>query len=140
MAKEKQAEFENKGVDFDELGISGIQEDDRLPLDTRGKMQIVRIRFDYKTKYWNEITKSGTPIVKFDGFDVTTGERIKYFTLSNVIYKTFVELLAKVGSSVQRDENKIEWHVLKSPVNVLGFEKVSTGVIGQNDYIKIKSK
>lgn len=103
-------------------------------------MQITRIRFDYKTKYWNEKEQKGTPIVKFDGFDITTGERVKYFTLSSVIYKTMNDLIQKIGCVIQKDENGNEWNVLKNAVNIAGFEKVSTGIRGQNPYLKIKTK
>lgn len=128
------------GIDFDELGIGQVQEPDRYQLDERGGMSITRIRFDYKTKYWNEKEQKGTPIVKFDGFDIATGERIKYFTLSSVIYKTMNDIIMKVGATIQKDDNGNEWSILKKPVNIAGFEKISTGVRGQNPYLKIKTK
>lgn len=124
------------GVDFESLGIGQVQEPDRMKLDERGAMQITRIRFDYKTQYWNEKTKTGTPITKFDGFDIATGERVKYFTLSGVVYKSFVDILASVGATVQKDDDGNEWSILKKPINIKGFEKVATG---QNPYIKIKT-
>jgi hypothetical protein len=126
-------------VDFEQLGIGQVQEPDRMQLDERGAMSITRIRFDYKTKYWNDKTQSGTPIIKFDGVDIATGERVKYFTLSSVIYKTMADILEKVGSVVQMDENGNEWHILKQAVKIKGFEKVKTGVKGQNPYLKIKT-
>ena len=126
-------------VKFEDLGIGQIQEADRFQLDERGAMVITRLRFDYRTKYWNEKTQSGSPITKFDGFDEATGERVKYFTLSQVIYKSMADILIKVGATVQKDENGNDWSVLKKGVLVAGFEKVSTGVRGQNPYIKIKS-
>jgi len=126
-------------VKFEDLGIGQIQEADRFQLDERGAMIITRLRFDYRTKYWNEKTQSGSPITKFDGFDEATGERVKYFTLSQVIYKSMADILIKVGATVQKDENGNDWSVLKKGVLVAGFEKVSTGVRGQNPYIKIKS-
>jgi hypothetical protein len=131
-------EIEN-GVDYESLGLGQVQEPDRMQLDERGAMQITRIRFDYKTKYWNEKTQTGSPITKFDGFDIATGERVKYFTLSQVIYKNFSDILASVGATVQKDEMGNEWHILKKPINIKGFEKVSTGVRGQNPYLKIKT-
>lgn len=127
------------GKDFESLGIAGIQEPDRMQLDERGAMQITRIRFDYKTKYWNEKEQKGTPITKFDGFDIATGERVKYFTLSSVIYKNMNDIMVAVGVSIHKDEQGNEWNILKEPVNIKGFEKVSTGVRGQNPYIKIKT-
>ena len=127
------------GIDYESLGLGQVQEPDRMQLDERGAMQITRIRFDYKTKYWNEKTQTGSPITKFDGFDVATGERVKYFTLSQVIYKNFSDILVAVGSTVQKDEMNNEWHILKKPINIKGFEKVSTGVRGQNPYLKIKT-
>src|SRR5512137_1341036 len=126
------------GVDYTSLGLGQVQEPDRMQLDERGAMQITRIRFDYKTKYWNEKTQSGTPITKFDGFDIPTGERVKYFTVSSVIYKSMSDILIAVGSTVQKDELGNEWNILKKPINIKGFEKVSTGVRGQNPYLKIK--
>lgn len=126
-------------VDFEQLGIGQVQEPDRMQLDERGAMSITRIRFDYKTKYWNDKTQFGTPIIKFDGVDIATGERVKYFTLSSVIYKTMADILEKVGSVVQMDENGNEWHILKQAVKIKGFEKVKTGVKGQNPYLKIKT-
>ncbi len=127
----------DESVNFDELGIGAVQEPDRFELDARGPFQITRIRFDYKTKYWNDETKTGTPIVKFDGIDSQTGENVKYRTLSSVIYKSMADILMAVGASVIKDENGDEWSILKKPVNVGGFEKVSTGVKGRNPYIKI---
>lgn len=127
------------GKDFESLGIAGVQEADRMQLDERGSMQITRIRFDYKTKYWNEKEQKGTPITKFDGFDIATGERVKYFTLSSVIYKNMSDIIMTVGVSIQKDDNGNEWNILKTPINVKGFEKVSTGVRGQNPYLKIKT-
>lgn len=127
----------DEGVDFDALGIGSMQEPDRDELDARGPFQITRIRFDYKTKYWNDETKTGTPITKFDGVDPSTGENKKYRTLSSVIYKSMAEILVAVGATVQKDENGDEWSILKKPVNVGGFEKVSTGIKGRNPYIKI---
>jgi len=127
-------------VNFEDLGIgTGATEPDRYQLDERGAMVITRIRFDYKTKYWNEKTQTGTPIVKIDGIDDATGERVKYYTLSSVIYKSMADLLIAVGAIVQKDENGNEWSILKKAVRIAGFEKVSTGVRGQNPYIKIKS-
>lgn len=126
-------------VDFEQLGIGQIQEPDRMQLDERGSMSITRIRFDYKTRYWNEKTQIGTPIVKFDGIDTATGERVKYFTLSTIIYKNMVDILEKVGSIMQVDEFGNEWQILKQAVKVKGFEKVNTGVKGQNPYLKIKT-
>jgi hypothetical protein len=137
MAK---SSVKEEGIDFESLGIGQIQEPDRMQLDERGAMQITRIRFDYKTKYWNEKEQKGTPIVKFDGFDIATGERVKYFTLSSVIYKTMNDILMNVGAIIQKDENGVEWSILKKPINIAGFEKVSTGVRGQNPYLKIKLK
>jgi hypothetical protein len=127
------------GRDFESLGIAGVQEPDRFQLDERGAMQITRIRFDYKTKYWNEKTQTGTPITKIDGFDISTGERVKYFTLSSVIYKNMSEILSAVGATIQKDEMGNDWSILKEPINIKGFEKVSTGIRGQNPYIKIKT-
>lgn len=127
------------GVDYTSLGLGQVQEPDRMQLDERGAMQITRIRFDYKTKYWNEKTQSGTPITKFDGFDIPTGEQVKYFTVSSVIYKSMSDILVAVGSTVQKDELGNEWNILKKPINIKGFEKVSTGVRGQNPYLKIKT-
>lgn len=129
----------DNGIDYESLGLGQVQEADRMQLDERGPIQITRIRFDYKTKYWNEKTKTGSPITKFDGFDVTTGERVKYFTLSQVIYKNFSDILTAVGSTVQKDDSGNEWYILKKPINIKGFEKISTGVRGQNPYIKIKT-
>lgn len=129
----KQTSFKDEGVNFESLGISNqVQEPDRMQLDARGAMQITRIRFDYHTKYWNDKSKTGTPIIKFDGFDWTTGERVKYFTLSSVLYKTFTDLMLKVGVTIQKDDQGNEWSILKNAVNVGGFEKV-----GVNKYIKI---
>lgn len=127
----------DEGIDFDELGIGQVQEPDRMKLEPRGSMSITRIRFDYKTKYWNEKEKTGTPIVKFDGFDIATGERVKYFTVSSVIYKTMNDIIMAVGATIQKDENGNEWSILKKAVNVGGFEAVSTGIRGQNPYLKI---
>lgn len=127
-----------EGTDFETLGIVGIQESDRIQLDTRGAMQITKFYFDYKTKYWNEILKTGTPIVKFNGFDIATGEPVKYFTLSSVIYKNFLEVLLTYPNVIKKDENQIEWYVFKKPLNIKGFEKVETGD-GKNPYIKIKT-
>lgn len=132
-------QINNDEVDFEQLGIGQVQEPDRMQLDERGAMSITRIRFDYKTKYWNEKTQSGTPIIKFDGIDSASGERLKYFTLSSVIYKTMADILEKVGSVIQQDETGNEWHILKQAVKVKGFEKVKTGVKGQNPYLKIKT-
>lgn len=128
----------NDGIEFETLGIGQQNEQDRFALDERDAMSITKFRFDYKTKYWNETTQSGSPITKFDGFDITTGEPVKYYTLSSVIYKTFNDIMVKVGVKVIKDENGIEWNVLNKPVNIAGFEKVSTGVRGQNPYLKIK--
>jgi hypothetical protein len=136
MAKESKIDT---GVDFESLGIAGVQEPDRMQLDTRGKMQIIKIRFDYKTKYWNEKEQKGTPITKFDGVDIATGEIVKYFTLSSVIYKQMNDIIMVVGVSLRKDENGNEWSVLKEPINIKGFEKVSTGVKGQNPYLTIKT-
>jgi hypothetical protein len=132
MAKDEQ-------VNFEDLGIDQVQESDRYQLDERGAMLITRLRFDYRTKYWNEKTKEGSPITKFDGIDETTGNRVKYFTLSNVIYKSMADILIKVGATIQKDEGGNEWSILKKSVRVEGFEKVSIGVRGQHPYIKIKS-
>lgn len=120
-------------VEYETLGLGGMQEQDRMKLDERGAMCITRIRFDDKTKY-------DTPITKFDGFDIATGERVKYFTLSKVIYESMNEVIKKVGAKLQMDENNNEWNILNKGVNVAGFEKVSTGVRGQNPYLKIKTK
>lgn len=125
-------------IDFDELGIGQNQESDRIQLDARGAISIIKIRFDYKTKYYNEKEKTGTPITKFDGVDIATGEIVKYYTVSGVIYKSMAEILAAVGATIVKDENNVEWSVLKKPVNIGGFEKVQTGVRGQNPYLKIK--
>jgi len=125
-------------VNFDELGIGQNQETDRIQLDERGAFSITKIRFDYKTKFWNDVDKTGTPITKFDGFDIATGELVKYYTVSGVIYKSMAEILSAVGATIAKDENNVEWSVLKKAVNVGGFEKVSTGVRGQNPYLKIK--
>lgn len=131
------AKIKDEGVNFDELGIGAVQEADRYELDARGPCQIIRIRFDYKTKYWNELTKEGTPIVKFDVVDISTGDIVKYRTLSNVIYKSMAEILSVVGASLVKDENGDEWSILKKPVNIGGFDKVSTGIKGRNPYLKI---
>jgi hypothetical protein len=119
-------------VDFEKLGIAGAQELDRMQLDERGAMSITRIRFDTKTKY-------DTPITKIDGFDIATGERVKYFTLSKVIYQQMNDIIKAVGATLQIDENNNEWNILNKGVNIKGFEKVSTGVRGQNPYLKIKT-
>jgi len=125
-------------VEFDTLGIGQVQEVDRFQLAARGAMTITRIRFDYRTKYWNEKTKEGTPVVKIDGIDGTTQEPVKYWTLSSVIYKTCADILTAVGAVPQKDsETGDEWMVLKKAVNVGGFEEISTGVRGQNPYLKV---
>jgi len=135
----KQNTVKDEGIDFSTLGIGNAQEQDRFVLDERGAMSITKFRFDYKTKYWNETTQTGSPITKFDGYDIGTGEYVKYYTLSSVIYKTFNEIMTKVGVKVVKDENGIEWSAFNKPINILGFEKVSTGVRGQNPYLKIKT-
>lgn len=126
-----------KTVKFSTLGIGSIQESDRFPLDERGAMSITAIRFDYRTKYWNESLKTGTPVVKFNGVDSATNAPVKYFTLSSVIYKNFLDIINTVGSDVETNEKGEEWHILKIPVEIDGFQKVSTGVRGHNPYIKI---
>lgn len=123
------------GIDYESLGLEN-QEPDRMQLDTRGAMSITRIRFDYKTKFWNDKTKTGTPITKFDGVDTATGQRVKYFTLSSVIQKKMVDIISAVGAVMQKDENGNEWSILKKPIKVKGFEKVTTG---ENTYIKIST-
>lgn len=123
------------GVDYESLGLE-VQEPDRMQLDTRGAMSITRIRFDYKTRFWNDKTKEGTPITKFDGIDTATGARVKYFTLSSIIQKKMVDIISAVGAVMQKDENGNEWAILKKPIKVKGFEKVSTG---ENTYLKIKT-
>lgn len=135
----KNSTVKEEGIDFENLGIAQNQESDRYSLAERGAMSITKFRFDYKTKYWNELTKTGTPITKIDGIDTATGQIVKYYTVSSVIYKTMNEVMKKVGVVVKKDENNIEWMVLKTPVNIAGIEMVSTGVEGYNPYPKFKT-
>jgi hypothetical protein len=124
------------GIDFGTLGISQVNEPDRMKLEPRGAMSIFKFRFDKKTKYYNEKEDTGTPITKINAFDIATGEEVKYFTLSSVIYKNMNDIMIAVGVKVIKDEDGVEWMVLNKPVNIGGVEAISTGLKGQNPYLK----
>lgn len=124
------------GVRYADLGISMEMEDDRLELDTRGSMQIIKYRVDTRTQYYDRETGQGG-ILKFDGFDTTTGAPVKYRTTSRVILSNFAAIAEKVGVTEQEDEKENTWYVFLKPVIVGGFEKVKSAIKGRNPYIKI---
>jgi hypothetical protein len=128
MAK-KDSIAEN-GVNFEDLGITEM-EADRVELDVRGAFQITRYRMDSKTKYNKELGG----ILKIDGYDIATGEPMKYRTTSTVIISAIKEIADKVGCKLQTDsETKIDWYVFVKPVNVSGFEWKKTE---NGKYLKI---
>lgn len=129
----KQKELE-QGVDASTL-LLGSMETDRLELDARGAMQITQFRVDTKTKYYNKTTGLGG-ILKFDGFDMATKQRVKYRTTSLVVLSTFEEFKKVVGTVPQEDENKNIWQIFKMPINIKGFEKIESDTVGHNPYIK----
>lgn len=115
----------NAGVAFESLGIGPEMEPDRMELDARGPMQIIRYRIDTKTKYHEEGNDAKQGILKFDGFDIATGELVKYRTTSGVIIKNMKEISQKVGAKLQ-DIDDHEWFIFIKPINVQGFEKKKT--------------
>lgn len=128
MAK-KDSIVEN-GVNFEGLGITET-ESDRVELDVRGPFQITRYRMDSKTKYNKELGG----ILKFDGYDIATGEPMKYRTTSTIIIPAIKEIAEKVGCKLHQDnETKIDWYVFVKPVNVSGFEWKKTE---NGKYLKI---
>jgi hypothetical protein len=125
----KKAIVEN-GVNFEDLGITEM-EADRVDLDARGAFQIIRYRMDNKTKYNKELGG----ILKIDGYDISTGEYVKYRTTSTVIIGAIKEIADKVGCKLQTDsETKIDWYLFVKPVNVAGFEWKKTE---NGKYLKI---
>lgn len=126
-----ESKIDKNAIDFDNLGISE-QEDDRYELDARGPIQIMRFRMDDKTKYNKELGG----LLKFDGYDIATGNYVKYRTTSTVITQGMKEIAEKVGVKKQTDDKtKIEWSYLIKPVNIHGFTKKRTA---NGEYIKFK--
>lgn len=134
VTKQKDLEL---GVDFSTLGIGQDIETDRFELDERGAMQITRFRIDIRTQYYQKDNPDKRGILKFDGFDIATGERIKYRTTSSVIINNFDALLDKVRGAEQQDENGNIWTIFKTPINITGFVKVKSAIKGHNPYLKI---
>lgn len=131
--KQKEIEF----VNLEDLGLSTTTEPDREQLTARPAMLITEVRFDYKTRYWDEKTKTGTPIVKINAHDLTSDEPIKFWTLSSVVYKNMVELVDAVGVLHVKDKDGIMWMVFKKSVKIGGFEEVPSKTRGQNAYLKM---
>lgn len=124
------------GISAKTLGIGNVIEDDRFELDARGAIQLIRFRIDTQTQYYNRETGEGG-ILKFDGFDIATGQAVKYRTTSKVQIGNFLAIKEKVGSKPFEDENGIVWQEFLSPVDIDGFEKVKSSVKGHNPYIKM---
>ena len=73
--------------------------------------------------------------MKFDGYDIVTGEYVKYRTTSTVLISAFKEIAEKVGCKLQADsESKIDWYQFIKPVNIAGFEWKKTE---NGKYLKI---
>lgn len=128
-----------KGVSFKDLGIGQILEQDRLPVDEHGPMQIFKFMIDTRTKYYNKQDNTGG-ILKFDAFDIATGEIVKYYTTSKVMIESFNKMSEVVGFKEVMDDNKQVWNVLKEPVNIDGIEMVKSQNIGYHPYPKILIK
>jgi hypothetical protein len=126
-----------ESVDIETLGLSTQTEPDRIQLSPAPAMALIRYRLDYKTRYWDEKTKTGTPIVKFDAIDASSSEYLKFWTLSSVIYKNVVEIAQAIGVTSTKDSDGVVWQVYKKPVNIGGFEEVASKVRGNAPYLKI---
>lgn len=130
----------NDEVDFMSLGIVSEQETDRYKIgdtkETLEPLRITRMRFDKKTRYYNEEKDTGA-IVKIDGISMNDTP-VKLFSLSDVLYKQCKEIIEAVGGIETTDDNKNEWFELKKKVRIGGFELVKTEK-GKNPYVKIKT-
>lgn len=124
------------GVKYSGLNLQN-NEADRFRLDGRGAMQITRYRIDTKTKWFEQGNPDKRGILKFDGFDIATGEPVKYFTTSKVIFSAMDELSEVIGVKEEAVDNQ-KWLVFITPVDIDGIEMVSTGVKNYNPYPKIK--
>ena len=124
------------GVKYSGLNLQN-NETDRFRLDERGAMQITKFRIDTKTKWFEAGNPEKRGVLKFDGFDIATGEPVKYFTTSKVIFSAIDELMEVIGEKEEVIDNQ-KWMVFISPVDIDGIEMVSTGVKNYNPYPKIK--
>lgn len=133
--KEVQKNLES--VDLESLGLAVTQEPDRQQLSPAPAMSLIRYRFDYRTRFWDEKTKTGSPIVKFDAIDAKTSEYLKFWTMSSVVYKNMSEISAAVGVQTEKDSEGVNWMRFKKPVNIGGFEEIPSKTRGQNPYLKM---
>lgn len=124
------------GVKFGDLGIGQVQEADRFSVDKRGAFQITEFCIDTKTQYYDKATNTGG-ILKFNGFDIATGESQKYYTTSKVMIENFNKLAEVVGYKEITDDNKVVWNRFKQPVDIDGIEMVPSNVKGHKPYPKI---
>ena len=128
--------YSEEATDLAELGITTNLELDRYQLDERGPMQLIRFRIDINTKYHDKETGEGG-ILKLDGVDIATKTPIKYYSTSKIITGQILKIADKVGVKMQ-DINGVDWQVLRSPVNLLGFDKINSEVKGHNPYIVLR--
>jgi len=141
MTKTTQTKQDSNEVEYTSLGLTQEQEADRYKIgttpDTMEALRITRIRFDEKTRYYDKVAHTGTPIVKINGLNLN-GDQIKLLSLSDVIFHNMKDIIEAVGAKEIKDENNIVWFELSKPVRIAGFELVKVEK-GKNPYIRIKT-
>lgn len=126
-------------VDYSALGLTEPREDDRVKIgetkESLMPLKITHVRFDEKTRYYDSVEKTGTPIVKINGIN-ENGETVKLFSLSDVLFRNMKDLKTVIGGKMIVDENKVEWFLFDRRITVKGFELIKTEK-GKNPYVKI---